>query len=134
MMVPTGFGGPITAGVFSFNVPADFYNVNVHFPPDVGYSPGYAAPVNAIAGQTSQVVLKAQFNDVIIQGSFKDESGAVVKNIEAHVFALLVSLIIYLFAGLFITQIYIEMLYWLLMFPLFLYRSVQNTLIEQEPV
>jgi hypothetical protein len=43
-----------------------------------------------------------------------------------HIYALQLALIIYLSAGMFITQTYIEELYWLLMFPLFLKRSVEN--------
>jgi O-antigen ligase len=43
-----------------------------------------------------------------------------------HIYALKLALIIYLSTGMFITQTYIEELYWLLMFPLFLKRSVEN--------
>jgi putative inorganic carbon (HCO3(-)) transporter len=43
-----------------------------------------------------------------------------------HIYALRVALTIYLVAGLFVTHTYIEEFYWLLMYPVFLKRSVQN--------
>lgn len=46
--------------------------------------------------------------------------------INLHIFGLRVALIIYVCSGFFITLTYIEFLYWLLMFPVFLQRSVQN--------
>ncbi|MFX0195820.1 MAG: O-antigen ligase family protein [Candidatus Hodarchaeota archaeon] len=48
-----------------------------------------------------------------------------------HIYATRVALIIFLSSGLFITHTYIEEFYWLLMFPLFLKRSVQNDLAER---
>ncbi len=48
------------------------------------------------------------------------------EDVTWHIYALKLALIIYLSAGIFITQTYIEELYWLLMFPLFLKRSVEN--------
>lgn len=43
-----------------------------------------------------------------------------------HIYAVRIALIVYVVAGLFITHTYIEELYWLLMFPVFLKRSVEN--------
>jgi hypothetical protein len=43
-----------------------------------------------------------------------------------YAFSLKVALIIYLTAGFFITAVYVEDLYWLLMAPLFLKRAWQN--------
>ena len=43
-----------------------------------------------------------------------------------HIYSLKIALVIYLVAGMFITHTYIEEFYWLLMFPLFLKRSVEN--------
>jgi putative inorganic carbon (HCO3(-)) transporter len=43
-----------------------------------------------------------------------------------HIYGLKVALIIYIVAGMFITQTYIEEFYWLLMYPVFLKRSVDN--------
>jgi O-antigen ligase len=43
-----------------------------------------------------------------------------------HIYSLKIALAIYLVAGLFITHTYIEEFYWLLMYPVFLKRSVQN--------
>jgi O-antigen ligase len=45
-----------------------------------------------------------------------------------HIYALKIVLIIYLVAGIFITHTYIEEFYWVLMFPVFLDRSVENKL------
>jgi len=42
-----------------------------------------------------------------------------------HIYALRIALIIYLVAGIFITHTYIEELYWLLIYPLFLKRSIE---------
>ena len=51
-----------------------------------------------------------------------------------HIYALKIALIIYLVAGIFITHTYIEEFYWLLMFPVFLKRSVENEIkIEAKP-
>ena len=47
-----------------------------------------------------------------------------------HIYALKIALVIYLVSGIFITHTYIEEFYWLLMFPLFLKRSVQNEIRE----
>jgi len=43
-----------------------------------------------------------------------------------HIYALRTALIIYLIAGIFITHTYIEEFYWLLIYPLFLKRSVEG--------
>ena len=43
-----------------------------------------------------------------------------------HIYALRIALIIYLVAGIFITHTYIEELYWLLIYPLFLKRSIEG--------
>ena len=43
-----------------------------------------------------------------------------------HIYSLKIALIIFLVAGIFITHTYIEEFYWLLMFPIFLKRSVEN--------
>lgn len=43
-----------------------------------------------------------------------------------HIYALRITLIIYLVSGIFITHTYIEEFYWLLIFPLFLKRSVEG--------
>lgn len=43
-----------------------------------------------------------------------------------HVYALRIALIIYIVAGITLTHTYIEEFYWLLMFPVFLKRSVEN--------
>jgi O-antigen ligase len=43
-----------------------------------------------------------------------------------HIYALSVSLVIFLASGMFITHTYIEELYWLLMFPVVLERAVEN--------
>jgi putative inorganic carbon (hco3(-)) transporter len=43
-----------------------------------------------------------------------------------HIYALKIALIIYLVSGIFITHTYIEEFYWLLMYPLFLKRSVEG--------
>jgi hypothetical protein len=43
-----------------------------------------------------------------------------------HIYALRIALIIYLVAGIFITHTYIEEFYWLLMYPLFLKRSIEG--------
>ena len=43
-----------------------------------------------------------------------------------HIYALKIALIIYLVAGIFITHTYIEEFYWLLMYPLFLKRSIEG--------
>jgi len=48
-----------------------------------------------------------------------------------HIYALSVSLVIFLSSGMFITHTYIEELYWLLMFPVLLERAVEN---EQEKI
>ena len=45
-----------------------------------------------------------------------------------HIYALKIALIIYLVSGIFITHTYIEEFYWLLMFPVFLKRSVENAI------
>jgi len=45
-----------------------------------------------------------------------------------HIYALKIALIVYLVAGIFITHTYIEEFYWLLMFPVFLKRSVENAI------
>ena len=45
-----------------------------------------------------------------------------------HIYGLKIALIIYLVAGMFITHTYIEEFYWLLMFPIFLKRAVENEL------
>lgn len=50
-----------------------------------------------------------------------------------HIYGLTTSLIIFICAGMFITQTYIEELYWLLLFPVFLKRSVENQLSTQQP-
>ena len=50
-----------------------------------------------------------------------------------HIYGLTISLIVYISAGMFITQTYIEELYWLLLFPVFLKRSVENQLINKQP-
>jgi len=47
-------------------------------------------------------------------------------NWEWHIFALTISLIIFLSCGFFITETYIEEFYWLLMFPVILYRCIEN--------
>lgn len=50
-----------------------------------------------------------------------------------HVYALRIALIIYIVAGITLTHTYIEEFYWLLMFPVFLKRSVENeTKIHQD--
>ncbi len=51
-----------------------------------------------------------------------------------HIYAVRVALVIFLCSGLFITHTYVEEFYWLLMFPLFLKRSVQNELSERRIV
>jgi len=43
-----------------------------------------------------------------------------------HIYALKIALIIYLVAGIFITHTYIEEFYWLLIYPLFLKRSIEG--------
>lgn len=43
-----------------------------------------------------------------------------------HVYAVRIALIIYILAGITLTHTYIEEFYWLLMFPVFLKRSVEN--------
>ncbi|MGZ4162130.1 MAG: O-antigen ligase family protein [Neobacillus sp.] len=43
-----------------------------------------------------------------------------------HIYALKIALIIYLVSGIFITQTYIEEFYWLLIYPLFLKRSIEG--------
>lgn len=43
-----------------------------------------------------------------------------------HIYALRIALIIYLVAGVFITHTYIEEFYWLLIYPLFLKRSIEG--------
>jgi len=43
-----------------------------------------------------------------------------------HVYAIRIALIIYIVAGITLTHTYIEEFYWLLMFPVFLKRSVEN--------
>ena len=45
-----------------------------------------------------------------------------------HVFALKTALVIYLSAAMFISSVYIEELYWLLMMPVFLKRALDNEL------
>mgnify|MGYP000017645015 CR=1 FL=1 len=45
---------------------------------------------------------------------------------QTHAFALRVSLIVYLIAAFFISSVYVEEFYWLLMFPLFLMRALKN--------
>jgi len=47
-------------------------------------------------------------------------------NILWHIYSQKIALITFLVAGLFITHTYIEEFYWLLMFPVFLKRSVEN--------
>ena len=50
-----------------------------------------------------------------------------------HVYAIRIALIIYIVAGIFLTHTYIEEFYWVLMFPVFLKRSVENeTKIHQD--
>lgn len=49
-----------------------------------------------------------------------------------NAFALRISLIIYLTAALFISSVYIEEFYWLLMFPLFLMRALKNEKTSEE--
>jgi len=51
-----------------------------------------------------------------------------------HIYGLTVSIIIFISSGMFITHTYIEELYWLLLFPVFLKRSVENQLSTQQPV
>lgn len=43
-----------------------------------------------------------------------------------HIYGLKIALIIYLVSGMFLTQTYIEEFYWLLMYPVFLKRAVDN--------
>jgi O-antigen ligase len=50
------------------------------------------------------------------------------ESVQLHIFAIRIGLIIYLIAGFFISLTYIEELYWLLIFPVFLTRSVENEL------
>ena len=54
------------------------------------------------------------------------------KDFMWHIYALKVALITYLVAGMFITHTYVEEFYWLLMFPLFLKRSVKNEIAEMQ--
>jgi O-antigen ligase len=47
-------------------------------------------------------------------------------DLHLHVYALSVALIIFLVAGMFITETYIEEFYWLLMFPVLLERVIDH--------
>ncbi len=46
--------------------------------------------------------------------------------IQLHVYALKTAMVVYLIAAMFISSTYIEEFYWLLLFPVFLKRSVEN--------
>jgi O-antigen ligase len=48
-----------------------------------------------------------------------------------HIYGLKIALIIYIVAGMFITHTYIEEFYWLLIYPVFLERAVENELKQQ---
>jgi len=48
-----------------------------------------------------------------------------------HIYAIKIALIMYIVAGMFITHTYIEEFYWLLMYPVFLERAVENELKQQ---
>lgn len=51
-----------------------------------------------------------------------------------HLYGVKVAMISFLVAGLFITHTYVEEFYWLLMFPVFLKRSLENETIEEVSV
>ncbi len=83
---PSGFGGPIERGTFSFNVPAGTYKVGIHLPPDADYSPGSLVPVTVGSGQDAKIVLTVRSNDATIKGYIKASSGRVITGIKLHVF------------------------------------------------
>lgn len=72
--------------VFSFNVPEGSYQVNIHLPPDAGYSPGASVPITVASGDSKTVVIKVELNDAVIKGYLKDSSGKIITNVMAHVF------------------------------------------------
>jgi probable O-glycosylation ligase (exosortase A-associated) len=49
-----------------------------------------------------------------------------------HIYGIKISIILFVSAGMFISHTYIEELYWLLMFPVFLKRSVENQLSKEK--
>ena len=51
-----------------------------------------------------------------------------------HIYGLTISLIIFIISGMFLTHTYVEELYWLLLFPVFLKRSVENQLSPRQPL
>lgn len=79
-------GGEIQRGSFSFNVPAGEYIINVHFPPDVSFSPGFPVPVSVGSGESKKISIKVRSNDAIIKGRLIDESGNVITGTMAHIF------------------------------------------------
>ncbi len=65
---------------------------------------------------------------VNIDIQIRDDSSKIANQFRLHIFALKISLVVYLIAGMFISSTYIEEFYWLLMMPVFLKRSYENEL------
>ena len=84
---PGGLGGPIDRGNFSFKVPSGTYLLSVFLPPESPYTAGEPQSVTLNAGSTEIIKIQVLKNSSSIVGVLRDESGAIVTGIKAHIFA-----------------------------------------------
>lgn len=81
-----GYGGSVSNGTFSFNVPAGTYNINIALPPGASYTATTGTTVTVASGATESVSIPVLSNDATISGYLKTSAGATVTGVEADIF------------------------------------------------
>ncbi|MFA6521170.1 MAG: carboxypeptidase-like regulatory domain-containing protein [Candidatus Gracilibacteria bacterium] len=81
------FGGQITQGSYSFNLPAGTFNLHVSLAPDAAYSPGNDVSVSVAETDTKKSMnLNVATNKYEITGSVMDSTGKKVTGVKVRVF------------------------------------------------
>ncbi len=82
-----GPGTEVQGGVFTLQVPAGTWTVNVHTEPGSNYSSAGAQTVTVGENQSVNVTITMKQNDAFITGTVKDDEGNPVTGVRAEVFA-----------------------------------------------
>ena len=81
------FGGAVTQGSFSFMAQSGTHQVRLGISPDSGYAPPPLQTITVAPGATKIVTFRVARNASLITGQIKDNSGALLKNLQIRIAA-----------------------------------------------